>query len=414
MAGRGLLADVRPLRESPAFRAWWLGSSVSVLGSQLTTFAVAYDVWSVAHQPALVGGVALAALVPTVAGALLGGPLADRLDRRSLVLRTRAGQLAVAVALTGLSVAGAASVPVLYLAVALQTFFAALGAPANRSFPARLLPPGRLGAGLALGRLADQVSLLAGPFLGGLLTTTVGVQACFAIDAVTFVAALYGVAALPAMRPESVPGAPDLRGARAALGLVARTPVLLGAFATDLAATVLAMPVALCPVVNAERYGGSAVTLGLFAPALGLGGIAAGALSGRFTTSGRQGRVMLVSAAGWAGAIAGFGLAPGLGVALAFLVLAGAADTVSVISRTSLVQHATPDDVRGRVNALDYLVGVSGPQLGNFRAGLVAAATSGAASAALGGFAALAVVAVVAVATPALRRTRLSPARGSC
>jgi MFS family permease len=414
MAARGMLADVRPLRESRAFRAWWLGSSVSVLGSQLTSFAVAYDVWSVAHQPALVGGVALAALVPTVAGALLGGRLADRRDRRSLVLGTRTGQLVVTVALASLALIGAASVSVLYVAVALQAFFAALGAPANRSFPARLLPPDRLGAGLALGRLADQVSLLAGPFLAGLLTSAVGVQACFVVDAGTFVVALLGVAALPAMRPEALLGAPDLRGVRAALGLLARTPVLLGAFATDLAATLLAMPVALFPVVNAERYGGSAVTLGLLAPALGLGGIAAGALSGRFTASGQQGRVMLVSAATWAAAIAGFGLAPELGVALACLVLAGAADTVSVISRTSLVQQATPDAVRGRVNALDYLVGVCGPQLGNFRAGLVAAATSGAASAVLGGFTALAAVAVVAAATPALRRVRVSAARGSC
>jgi MFS family permease len=181
------------------------------------------------------------------------------------------------------------------------------------------------------------------------------------------------------------------------------SPVLLGAFATDLAATVLAMPVALFPVVN-DEHGGSAITLGLFAPAIGLGGIVAAGLSGRVTSTARPGRLMLVSAGVWGLALACFGLAPVLWLGLLCLAVAGAADTVSVVSRTAIVQHATPDPARGRVNALDYLVGVSGPQLGNFRAGLVASATSGAASAALGGLAALVAVAAVAAGSPSLRR----------
>lgn len=187
------------------------------------------------------------------------------------------------------------------------------------------------------------------------------------------------------------------------------TPELLGAFATDAAATVLAMPLALFPVINDQVYGGSPITLGLFAPAIGLGGIVAGALSGRVTSSPRQGRLMLVSAGVWGAAIAGFGISHLLWVGLVFLAVAGAADTVTVISRTSIVQHTVPDSLRGRVNALDYLVGTSGPQLGNFRAGMVASATSGATSAVLGGFASLAGIAVVYVLTPSLREYRPAP-----
>jgi MFS family permease len=153
-------------------------------------------------------------------------------------------------------------------------------------------------------------------------------------------------------------------------------------------------------------YGGSVVTLSLFAPAIGLGGIAAGSLSGRVSTSAQQGRLMLCSAAVWAGSLACFGLSHALWLALAFLVVAGAADTVTVISRTSIVQHATPDALRGRVNAIDYLVGVSGPQLGNFRAGLVASSTSGASSAFLGGAASLLALVAISVGTPSLRRYR--------
>jgi MFS family permease len=402
---RGYLLDTRPLAESPSFRAWWLGSALSSFGSMFTAFALLYYLWASTHQAALVGGVALVQLVATVVGALVGGSLADRTDRRVLVMRSRVGQLVGSVALAVLVHTGTASVAAVYVVAALQTGLGALGAPANRSFTARLLAPSRLGAGLALSRLGDQVSLLAGPVVAGLVVATVGVEACFLLDALTFVAAMYGVSRLPPMRPDAATvGGPDPGGLRDGVRLVLRSPVLLGAFATDLAATVLAMPLALFPVINDQVYGGSPVTLGLFAPAIGLGGIVAGALSGRVTSSPRQGRLMLASAAVWALGLAAFGLSTSLPVALACLAVAGAADTVTVVSRTSIVQHAVPDSLRGRVNALDYLVGVSGPQLGNARAGLVASFTSGATSAVLGGLASFLAIAMVAVFTPSLRR----------
>jgi predicted MFS family arabinose efflux permease len=206
------------------------------------------------------------------------------------------------------------------------------------------------------------------------------------------------------MRPETSVGGPDLRGLSAALRVVTGNPVLLGAFATDLAATVLAFPFALFPVINDQVYGGSPVTLGLFAPAVGLGGLLASALSGPMTRSPRPGRLMLVASALWATSLAAFGMGHVLWVALACLAVAGAADSVSVVTRSSLVQHATPDAARGRVGAIDFLVGVSGPQLGSFRAGLVASATSGATSAVIGGVASLVALAVVAATTPSLRR----------
>ena len=411
---KGLLVDVRPLRESPAFRSWWLGSTLSMFGGQLSAYALLYYVWARTHQPALVGAIGLAQLVATLVGALLGGSLADRFDRRRLVLVTRTGQLVASVALAALVLLALPLATVIVVAAA-ETGFGAAGSPANRSFTARLLPPERLAAGLAVSRLADQVGLLAGPLVAGLLTVSVGVAACFVLDAVSFLAAMYGVVRLPSMRPE--PGAgPDLHGLAGRLRLVARSPVLLGAFATDAAATVLAMPLALFPVVNAQVYDGSPVTLGLFAPAIGLGGIVAGTFSGRATASARQGRLMLASACVWGVALTGFGLSSSLALALACLAVAGAADTLTVVARTSIVQQATPDELRGRVNALDFLVGVSGPQLGNARAGLVASATSGATSAAVGGLTSLLAVLTVAALAPSLRRwspatTRTEPRR---
>jgi MFS family permease len=405
MAGpRALLVDLRPLSESRAFRAWWLGSSLSGFGSQLTAFAVLYYVWSTTHRADLLGWLAMAQIVPTVVAALVGGALADRVDRRRLVIATRFGQLAGSVALAVTVATGTAPVALVFVVVAIETGFGAAGAPANRSFTARLLSGPRLTAGLALSRLADQSSLLLGPMLAGVIILLWNVQTCFVIDAMTFLAAMYGTTRLPAMRPIESIAQPNLRGLRGAVHLVVRSPVLLGAFLTDLAATVLAMPFALFPVINEQVYGGSVVTLGLFAPAVGIGGILTSVLSGRVTASERLGRLMLCSAAVWAGSLACFAATHTLWIGLTFLAVAGAADTVTVVSRSSLVQQATPDAVRGRVNALDFLVGVTGPQLGNFRAGLVASSTSGATSAFLGGLASLAALGAIAVGTPSLRR----------
>ena len=301
---RGLLLDTRPLRESPPFRAWWLGSALSSFGSQLTSFALLYYLWTSTHRPALVGGVALVQLVATVLGALLGGSLADRTDRRLLVMWTRVGQLVGSVALAVLVLTDTASVPAVYAVAAVQTGFGALGAPGQpcvhgppaRTGPARrrarpLAPrrpglparrPGRRGAGHGDRRCRG----LLPPRRGDLPLRVVRRRAT-ADDAAR---------GRHLTSRRAGPG----RRARRPSGWFRGSPVLLGAFATDIAATVLAMPLALFPVINDQVYGGSPVTLGLFAPAIGLGGILAGALSGRVTSSPRQGRLMLASAAIWA------------------------------------------------------------------------------------------------------------------
>ncbi|HMH57867.1 MAG TPA: MFS transporter, partial [Galbitalea sp.] len=191
--------------------------------------------------------------------------------------------------------------------------------------------------------------------------------------------------------------------------LVLRTPILIGAFLADLNATVLAMPVAMFPVINSEKFGGSPVTLGLLLPTLALGGVLVGALSGRITRSARPGILMLVGGFIWAVALASFAAINVFWIAILFLALAGAADSVSVIARGTIVQRVTPDAYRGRVNAVDFVVGGGGPQLGNVRAGLVAAITSGSESMILGGIAAAIGTVVLTLATPSIRRFRLDP-----
>lgn len=275
-----LLLDIRPLRSSPSFRRVWVGSALSTVGGQLAVVAVLHQTWELTASPVAVGAIGLAQAVPMIAFGTVGGALADAVDRRRLVLLTTLGQIVVAALLTAQALAGLGSLAVLLALVALQSAGGALGAPARRTFAARLLPANQVGAGLALFNLAFQVAMLVGPAVAGVIAARWGVGACYAVDALTFLAALYGVVRLPPLPPDGRAARPGLQAVVAGWRFIGGRPVLMGAFATDLIATVLAMPIALFPVVNAERFGGSPQTLGLFLSAIAVGGIAAGSRRG--------------------------------------------------------------------------------------------------------------------------------------
>ncbi|MBC2867182.1 MFS transporter [Streptomyces mexicanus] len=409
---RHTLLDVTPLRTSPAFRRLWIGQSLSGLGGQMTLVAVLAQVWQSTRSTTWTGAVGLAQAVPVIAIGLFAGSIVDRVDRRRFYLLTTVGQAAcsLVLALQGfLAPLPAAGVLTL---VAVQSCFVAGGGPASRAFVPHLLPGHRLAAGLTLNRIAFQGAMLAGPALGGLLAGGLGVGGCYLIDALTFAAAFHGALGLPRMKPGDEPARPGLRGVLDGLAFLVRTPVIRGALLTDLAATVPAMPVSLFPVVNAERFGGDPRTLGLFLTAVAVGGVAASVLSGTFTRLPRHGPVMLAGAAVWGAALALFGMVHDPWVSLACLAVAGAADTVSVVSRGTVVQTHTPSELLGRVGAAEQIVGRAGPDVGNLRAGLVADATSASAALVSGGLLCLGVVALVGATTTGLRRSP-APAAGT-
>ncbi|MCW0213540.1 MAG: MFS transporter [Pseudonocardia sp.] len=402
---RGLL-DIRPLRASAAFRRLWIGTSASTFSGQITTVAVLYQVWELTRSPLWTGAIGVATAVPTIALGLLGGTLADMVDRRRIVLLTSVGAAVAAALLTAQAVLGIGSAVLVLALVAAQTSCIALGKASRRSFIPRLLAPDQVPAGVALDHVAFQVAMLVGPAVAGVVLARFGPGWAYAVDAVAILISLYGVARLPSMRPEQGGERAGLRMAVEGIVFLWQRPVLRGALATDLAATVVSMPIGLFPALNEERFGGDPHTLGLFLTALAVGGTAAGLLSGAVTAAVRPGAVLLGAAGIWGLALAGFGLVGGLAATLACLAVAGAADTVSVISRGTLVQLATPDRLRGRISSAEYAVGAGGPGIGDGRAGLVAGLFSPAASLVGGGLACALAVAVIAGTHPALRRWR--------
>lgn len=403
---RRLFLDIAPLRQSPAFRRLWIGGLVSAVGTQMTSFAVALQVYRITHSSVAVGGVGLAIAVPAVSLGLVGGSVADAFDRRRLVLGAGFGLALVSAVFAVQAFAGSRHVWLLYFLVALQSLLNTVRGPAGGTFMARLLPAKQVPAGAALNMLSFHASVTVGPALAGVLTAAAGLKTCYLIDALSFAAGLYGVARLPPMAPEGGGAAPGLRAVRDGIAFIWRRKVLAGALLSDVNATLLGMPIALFPAINAARFGGSPQTLGLLAPALAVGGILGSTLSGPVGHVARPGRALLIAGAAWGAALAGFGFASSLWLTLLMLALAGAADVTSVVFRSSIIQTATPDRYRGRVNAADYVVGAGFPQLGNFRAGLVGSLTTPATSAASGGIATVIGAALIGLTLPALTHYR--------
>jgi MFS family permease len=420
-----LLTDITPLRESPAFRRIWLGSMLSGIGSAMTTFAVMLQVYDLTRSSAAVGGIGLAQFIPLLLISLPGGTLADRVDRRRLVLAVTVGQTAISAVLFALAAVGGASLWALYALVAAGSALGAINAPARRTFIPRLVPQGQLSAAIALNRIIFQVTMIAGPSLAGVVAAGAGLRGCYLVDVVSFAGSLWGVGRMPAMPPQAPAAARDggdstgKTGAgkhtrpRSGLALtldglafIRRTPVLCGAFLADVNATFFGLPVSLFPAINAERFGGNPRTLGLFVTAIGVGGLVSAVFAGPLKHLPRHGLVMLTCVAVWGAGFALFAVAPTLWLTLLALALAGLADTFTVVVRGIIVQEVTPDEFRGRVNAADFLVGAGGGDLGSLEAGLVGSLTTPVISALTGGLLTVVGALAIGAALPGFRRYR--------
>ncbi|MFJ8311048.1 MULTISPECIES: MFS transporter [unclassified Streptomyces] len=400
---RRLVIDVGPLKAEASFRRLWIGGALSSVGSRMTTFAVVLQVYQLTGSSAAVGAVGLATLVPTLVVGLIGGSLADALDRRKLVLVTGSSMAGVSLLFAVQAFAGNAQVWPLYLLVTVQSLLFAVDLPARRTFVPRLLSKEQLPAGLTLQMLVFHMSVMVGPSLGGVLAAAGGVKVCYVIDALSFFVALYGVVRLPAM-PAQAQTRPGVKSIYEGLRYVGRNRIVAGAMLSDLSATVLAMPFAILPALNTLDFGGSPSTLGLLTAAPAVGGVLAMSLSGPVGRATRKGVWLLGAGAVWGVALACLGLTGQLWLALGLLAAAGAADATAVVLRGSIVQSSIPEEFRGRTTSVDFVVGAGGPHLGNFRGGVVASAATPSVSALTGGLSCVVAIGLVALCFPALRR----------
>lgn len=403
---RSLAVDAGALRESPPFRRLWGGQLISLVGRQITTVAVPFQVYSLTRSPLAVGGLGLVQAVPLITGSLGAGAVADRFDRRRILLVTQLGLAFCSGLLAVGALSGHPPLVVIYAIVGVAAAVGAVDAPTRTAIIPALVPAHRLTGALSLNIGLFQTTLVAGPALGGLVIARFGLPEAYAIDVASFVAAFVAVLTLPALgraaAPRERPVAAIIRGLRFARG----QPVILGGFAMDLAAMIFGFPRAVFPVLAATTFHAGPAGLGLLYAAPGVGGVLAALSTGPVARARRLGRILVVAIVVWGLAVIAFGFVDLLWFALLLLALAGAADCFSAVCRTTMMQTIVPDDLRGRLTATYFMVVVGGPYLGDLEAGAVAAAFSAEVSVVSGGVLCLVGLATAAVAFPAVWRYR--------
>ena len=370
---RGLIVDVEPLRCDHDFRLLWIGQVVSGLGRQVTTIVLPYQLYVLTGTPLAIGALALVQVVPIMAFALGGGVVADAVDRRRLLLLTQAGLAAASVALAGLALLPATPVLAIYAVAFIAAGLGAIDQPARASAVPRLVPRERLPAAIALGQLNFQAAGVVGPAIGGLVLATLGIAACYVFDAITFAAAIGALLLIAPIPPAHGAVRPSLAAIAEGLRFARRRRAILATLAVDLNAMIFGMPTALFPVLALDVFRVGPAGLGLLAAAPAAGAVVGALLTGWVGRVRRTGRAVLWATAGWGLAITAFGLCTfSFPLALFFLAAAGAADVITAVLRSAIVQLLTPDDLRGRVTSIHILVVTGGPRLGDMEASAVA------------------------------------------
>ena len=376
LTARQLFVDITPLRQSVPFRWLFGGLSLSWMGRQLTVVAVPYQVYQLTGSTLLVGALGLAQLVPLLATSVVGGALVDSVDRRRLIVLA---QLASLVTAAGLAVNAALDEPIVWLIFALSAINAGVSAvdsPARSAALPTLVGRQLVPASLAITQTVANVAKTLGPAVGGLLIAQTSLTVTYSLEAVAFLMSALLMIRVGELKPEGGGQRFGWESIKEGFRFLKERRILQANFVIDINAMVFGMPQALFPVIGTEVLGGDASTVGLLYAAPGAGALLGAMTSGWVGAVRRHGRAVVVAVIVWGAAIAAFGLVTSLWLALGLLALAGGADVVSAVFRTTILQLAVPDRLRGRLSSIQIAVVAGGPRLGDFEAGAVASVTS--------------------------------------
>lgn len=422
-----IAVDISALRESRDFRLLTAGQLITNIGSEAAVVALPLQVYLLTHSTALVGLIGLAELGPLMVVSLLGGAIADRIDRRLLLLAAQVGMVASSGALAAITLAGRPPIAAIFVLAALLAGSVALETAARAAIVPNVAGS-HLRSALSFNYGLYQLTQVIGPALGGVLIAATSIGAAYALDAASCLAMVVSVLAMSPQRPRREPVAVDaspasepaagatpaaraslateelsvLRSIAEGLRFVRGNSALLGSFAIDLVAMTFGMPRALFAVLALTVYHAGASGTGALYAAVAIGATIAALTTGWLEHAQRLGRITIVAVLVWGGAIAAAGTMRSLAPALVLFALAGAADSVSAVCRTTINQVVTPDAMRGRMSAVYSMVVRAGPRLGDVESGLVASVTSPSISVVSGGLACIAGVGLIVLAFPAL------------
>ena len=404
---RGFVArfalDLTPLRRFPAFRRLWFGQGVSFIGTEIAEVALAYQMYQLTGSKLAVGLISLTHLVPLVSLTVIGGAIADAVDRRRLM---QVQQIGMVIGSLGLAANAALADPHVWALYACQLLISSsfsIGVGAQRSMTPQLVDEASFLSASALNSVTSQLGAVAGPGIAGLLLKFVDLKWVYLADSVSYAGALVAVALLPRLVAREDADRPSWESIKAGFRYVRRQPVILGFFLVDTNAMIFGMPSALFAPMASDRFGDPALVGYLYmAPAAGA--LIVSLLSGPLRHIRRQGLGVILTAAVWGAAITAFGFANQFWLALLLLGVAGLGDQVSAILRSVMLYRITPSAMLGRVSGIEFMQVAAAPSIGNLEAGALANATSLRFSIASGGLACVVGCALLALAFPALVR----------
>jgi MFS family permease len=411
---RAWAIDTTPLAHRGYRRLFW-GIAATTLGQQMTLVAVPFQVYLLTGSSFMVGVTSMIALVPLIVFGLLGGAIADAMDRGRLLVITSIGAAATSALLTVQALLpGGGNLVLLWILTAAVSGFTAVNSPARYAVIPALVGPAGVPAANSLAMTVRQVGVIVGPLLAGLLIGLGSLFLTYAVDALGFLIAVLLLRGLPPLPPGRDAGPLRLgaavRGVGEGFTFLRTQPVLLMTFVVDVIAMLFAWPQAVFPELSETRYAESPNSLGWLFAGISIGALAMGLTSGWVSRVDRQGAVVIVSIVVWGLAIIGFGFAPTLWLAVLCLAVAGAGDMVSAVLRSSMLQLAAPEEMRGRMQGVFIVVVTGGPRLGDLRAGGVASAAGVTFAMWSGGVVVVAAMAVVALLVPSFWLFRASRA----
>lgn len=369
-----MLIDISPLKKYRDFRLLFIGQLISQLGTMVTYIAVPYQIYQLTKSNAMVGSLSLVLFAPMVVFGLLGGTYADRLNRRKLMLVCEL-IMALGIGLMLLnSMQQQPSVAAIFIIAAVVQSVTGFHRPAMEALTQKMVEPRDYAAVGALSSFRHSISAIGGPLLGGLLIAAFGLKGAYLFDFVTFVGALVCIALMSRVPDPDPSEHSPLADAKSGIRFAISRPELVGTYVIDIVAMIFAFPVALFPAM-ADRWGG-AHAAGILFSAMSIGALIATFFSGWSSRVQHHGRVVVAAAALWGVFMIGAGFAGSLWVAVAFLMLAGAFDMISGLFRGIIWNHSVPNAMRGRLSGIEMISYMTGPLLGNARAGWVAAHSS--------------------------------------
>ena len=370
-----MLFHVPPSLRHRKFRLLWIGLAISMAGSQMQVWALFWHIRTLTDQPIALGGVGLARIAPIIVFSLVGGAVADALNRRRVLFLTQAIMVLVALALTWLTFREETTLWHIYVLTAIQAVAISFDSPARQALVHNLVPSRDLPNAFSLTSIAHQSGAIVGPALSGLVIAYWGQAYTYLINAITYLAVIVALIWMGTVAQEVLP---TRRKAVSWVSIIEGVhfiighPIILSTMLLDFFATFFSSARTLMPIFARDILHVGAIGYGWLSAAESIGAMAAALIISQMIEIRRQGKVFLTSVLVFGLATIGFGLARTFSLAMLALILMGASDSVSTIIRNTIRQLQTPDHIRGRMTSVNQIFFMGGPQLGEVEAGVAA------------------------------------------